>query len=112
MKREPTLRAILGRRMFVATLGASLGIVALAACSASDKNRTGASSDNIPELSVDEVETRIAKKDGSFFVFDVNPKEVFDAGHVPTAKWIEAVEASVLPTDKTASLVFYCANER
>lgn len=45
-------------------------------------------------------------------MFDVNPKEVFDAGHVPTAKWIEQVEASLLPAVKTASLVFCCANER
>jgi hypothetical protein len=98
-----------GRRAWLA-----LGLLALAGCSAGDKT-TGATSgaaEAVGELTVDEVEARISKKDGSFFVFDVNPREVFDAGHVPTAKWLEQVEASLLPPDKTASLVFYCANER
>jgi hypothetical protein len=99
-----------GRRAAIA----ALGLLALTACSAGDEKRAAGSSaaETVGELSVDEVEARITKKDGSFFVFDVNPREVFDAGHVPTAKWIEKVEAALLPADKTASLVFYCANER
>jgi hypothetical protein len=104
----------LTRRALVALGLGALGLASLGGCSAGDKTRAAASgaAETVGELTVDEVEARIAKKDGSFFVFDVNPKEVFEAGHVPTAKWIEEVQASVLPADKTASLVFYCANER
>jgi hypothetical protein len=64
-------------------------------------------------LTADEVEQRIAAADGRFFVFDANHREMYDAGHVPTAKWVpfDGVTADLLPADKTATLVFYCANE-
>lgn len=64
------------------------------------------------ELTVVEVEQRLAKKDGKTFVFDANPKEVFDKNHVPGAVFVpdEGVTASLLPPDKSATLIFYCAN--
>jgi ABC-type enterochelin transport system substrate-binding protein len=64
------------------------------------------------EISVDEVDQRVAKKDGKTFVFDANPKEVFDKHHVPGAVYVpdEGVTASLLPADKNATLIFYCAN--
>jgi rhodanese-related sulfurtransferase len=51
-------------------------------------------------------------KETNFFVFDNNQKERFDKGHVPGAKWVDpsSVTAAVLPADKTATLVFYCAD--
>ncbi len=64
------------------------------------------------ELTVDEVEKRLAAKDGKTFVFDANPREVFDKRHVPGAVYVpdEGVTASLLPPDKSAALIFYCAN--
>jgi hypothetical protein len=68
---------------------------------------------HLRELSVDDVDKRIAANDGHFFVFDANPKDVYASGHVPGAKWVpyDGVTADMLPADKKASLVFYCANE-
>ena len=86
-----------GRRALFATVW----LVAWGGCASDDPRGapSSASAETIAELSVDEVDARITKKDGRFFVFDVNPKEVFDAGHVPTATWIEEVQASLLPAD-------------
>ena len=62
------------------------------------------------ELTVDQVADLIAKKGAD--IFDNNSKSDFDKGHVPTAKWVafNQVNASDLPTDKSRTLVFYCAN--
>lgn len=64
------------------------------------------------EMTLDDVEKRIAKKDGKTFVFDANPKEVYDKRHVPGAVYVpdEGVTASLLPPDRSATLIFYCAN--
>ncbi|BDG07713.1 rhodanese-like domain-containing protein [Anaeromyxobacter paludicola] len=47
------------------------------------------------------------------YVFDANPPEIFAKGHVPGAKHVHYSDypASVLPADKGAVLVFYCANK-
>ncbi len=99
-------------------IGAAL---ALAGCkpneAASKEGSSTPSSANAPaelkEMSVDEVDKRIAAKDTKFAVFDANEKETYAEGHVPTAKWVpsNAVTADMLPSDKTTTLVFYCANE-
>ena len=62
------------------------------------------------ELTIDQVADLIAKKDVD--VFDNNAKDVYDKGHVPTAKWVafNEVKESDLPKDKSRKLVFYCAN--
>lgn len=62
------------------------------------------------DLGVDQVADLIAKKDVD--VFDNNPKDMFEKGHVPTAKWVafNDVKQSDLPRDKLRKLVFYCAN--
>jgi hypothetical protein len=72
-----------------------------------------AAKDALKSLTVDEVDQRIAKADGKFFVFDANEKEVFEKGRVPTAKWVpfNGVTKEMLPADLGATLVFYCANE-
>jgi hypothetical protein len=64
------------------------------------------------EMTLDDVEKRIAQKDGRTFVFDANPKEVYDKRHVPGAVYVpdEGVTASLLPADRSATLIFYCAN--
>ena len=61
-------------------------------------------------LTTADVEKR--RKEPNFFVFDNNTKDRYAQGHVPGAKWLDpsAVTAAVLPADKNATLVFYCAN--
>jgi len=63
-------------------------------------------------LTVDQVAEHVAKGDAS--VFDNNPKDMWEKGHVPTAKWVDFknVQASDLPQDKDRTLIFYCANEK
>ncbi len=65
--------------------------------------------ENIPELTVAEVAARLGQPD--FFVFDNNGAGRWRRGHVPGAKNLNAYhyEASALPPDKTATLVFYCS---
>jgi hypothetical protein len=62
------------------------------------------------DLTIDQVADLIAKKDVD--VFDNNGKDVYEKGHVPTARWVafSAVKESDLPKDKSRNLVFYCAN--
>ena len=62
-------------------------------------------------LSVDQVAAKIGKP--GVYVYDNNSSEDFAKGHVPTAKWVDYdhVQASDLPNDKAATLIFYCANE-
>lgn len=64
-------------------------------------------------ISVDAVAQRVEAHDARLAVFDANSRETYDEHHVPGATWVryDAVTAEVLPTDHTASLVFYCANE-
>ena|ERR1043166_723155 len=67
----------------------------------------------LQRLTVDQVATRLAAKDGKTFIFDNNSKESWTAGHVPGAKWLddEKVTADALPPNKAATLIFYCHNE-
>jgi hypothetical protein len=67
-------------------------------------------------LTVDQVEAKIAEaKAGklTLAIFDNNPKTRFETSHLPGAKWVAAsdVKADVLPADKEATLIFYCADE-
>ena len=72
-----------------------------------------APSKELNRLTVEQVATRLAAKDGKTFIYDNNPKESWTAGHVPGAKWLddEKVTAADLPADKGATLIFYCHNE-
>ena len=67
----------------------------------------------LKELTVDDVQARIAKKDGNTYVYDCNDAAMFKDAHVPGAKWVEhsTVPASELPADKSATLIFYCSHE-
>ena len=72
----------------------------------------GCKSDNLKTLTVDDVATRVAAKDGHTFVYDDNPQDRFAKGHVPGAKWLEHEPTQAdLPADKGATLIFYCASE-
>lgn len=65
--------------------------------------------DDIPELKVEEVAARLGQP--GFFVFDNNGQGRWKRSHVPGAKNLNAhlFEASELPDDKAATLVFYCS---
>ena len=65
--------------------------------------------DDIPELSIAEVAARIGQP--NFHVFDNNGAGRWRRGHVPGARNLNAYnfEADELPTDKAATLVFYCS---
>ncbi|HEY1554200.1 MAG TPA: rhodanese-like domain-containing protein [Kofleriaceae bacterium] len=65
--------------------------------------------DEIPELTVPEVAARLGQP--NVFVFDNNSAARWTRSHVPGAKHVNAYnfDASVLPADKTATLVFYCS---
>jgi ABC-type enterochelin transport system substrate-binding protein len=99
---------------------AASALLALSACgSGGEQSSASASSaashgaeEKLSELTPEEVDARIAKNDGSFFVYDNNGKDVFDKEHLPTAKWVafDKVTAADLPANKDATLVFYCMN--
>lgn len=76
----------------------------------------GAKDEAFGRMSIDEVEAKLKEaKEGkaAFYVFDNNAKSTYEKGHLPGAKWVdhENVVATDLPTDKEATLVFYCAND-
>ena len=87
-----------------------LFVAALAIWGCSNQSAAGP---ELKSLTVDEVAARIAAHDGKTFIFDDNPKKSWVKGHVPGAKWLDqdSVTAADLPTDKTATLIFYCHNE-
>ena len=64
---------------------------------------------DIPELAVSEVAARLGEPD--FHVFDNNGMGRWKRGHVPGAKNLNphSYEASELPPNKHATLVFYCS---
>ena len=95
------------RRLFVLLLASAVGVILGA-------NTTNAApSKELKKLTVDEVASKLAAKDGKVFIYDNNAKESWVAGHVPGAKWLddEKVTADALPADKAATLIFYCHNE-
>ena len=65
--------------------------------------------DDIPALTVDDVAARLGQPD--FHVIDNNGAGRYKRSHVPGAINLNAhlFEASALPADKQATLVFYCA---
>lgn len=86
---------------------ALLAVAALATASLGCKG-----SDTLKTLTVDDVAARIAAKDGHTFVYDDNPEDRYAKGHLPGAKWLEHEPTQAdLPTDKGATLIFYCASE-
>lgn len=87
-------------------------VVALALVACEQKNVAEAPpKPQQPVLSLDEVETRLSQP--GVHVFDANPLEMYERGHLPGAKWVDfdKVSAADLPSDKQATLIFYCANE-
>jgi Rhodanese-like domain len=90
----------------------AFAVVAAFGCSRSHERPT-ASPLPLNPLTVDQVATRLAAHDGKTFIYDNNPKDIYDAGHVPGAKWVkfDEVTAAALPGDRSATLIFYCRSE-
>ena len=67
------------------------------------------SEDAIPELTVAEVAARLGQP--GFYVFDNNSAARWKRSHVPGAKNVNAYhyDPSELPSDHSATLVFYCS---
>ncbi|MBA3397968.1 MAG: rhodanese-like domain-containing protein [Deltaproteobacteria bacterium] len=63
----------------------------------------------LPELSLAEVAARLGTP--GFHVYDNNGRGRWKRSHVPGAVHLNAYsfEATELPVDRTATLVFYCA---
>ena len=66
---------------------------------------------DIAALTPQEVFAKLKQK--NVYVFDNNPEERWKESHVPGAKWLHPLEfkPAQLPADKSAMLIFYCANE-
>jgi rhodanese-related sulfurtransferase len=58
--------------------------------------------------------TQLQAKEGRPYLFDANPRNIYDKNHLPTAQWVpdEGVSATLLPKDKAQALIFYCAERR
>lgn len=107
---------------WIAILALPLSALACAKSSPEGTSKNGetaaeAKAEAFGRLTVDEVQAKIADaKAGklSLYIYDNNGKERFDKGHVPGAKWAkpDTINASTLPADKSATLVFYCGNEQ
>ena len=93
------------------TLRSSL-FAALVLLLAGTARASSAKEEGFSDLTIDRVADLIAKKDAD--IFDNNPKDMWQKGHVPGAKWVDFknVQVSDLPTDKDRTLIFYCANEK
>jgi hypothetical protein len=94
-------------------LAAALSFATLAGCSTSEgDNGTAKKKDEIPSMTVDEVDKGIAAK--QLQAVDCNHDDLRKKlGVVPGAILVADTHdyaASLLPADKTAKLVFYCAD--
>lgn len=124
----PTVRSALGATLVVAltalaaaatplaALANSAGVATLAAAATPPGVAPTASADQgaraLQELSVDQV-AALLDQGAKLHVFDNNSRERYAASHLPGAIWLryDTVEEGNLPPDKSATLVFYCANE-
>jgi len=97
-------------------LGAALALASIPGCAKDkDADKTGSAAtatDNLPTLTMDEVEKALADKQA--VAIDCNGDRTRKKnGVLPGAILIsdeEQYPASELPTDKTMKLVFYCAD--
>lgn len=94
------------KSMCVPALAGACALLASASAARAD-----AAKDGISELTVDQVQALLDKKEAS--VFDNNSRERWQKSHLPGAKWVafNQVKAQDLPQEKDRKLVFYCANE-
>jgi rhodanese-related sulfurtransferase len=86
--------------------GALLAISALALGAA-----PAVADDSFKEVRVDEVAKMLGQPDVK--VFDANPPDLWEKNHLPGAIFIgDKKLATLLPSDKSTKLVFYCAGPK
>ena len=92
------------RARLVTLLAAAAALAVTAACA------TQRRSDPFTLVSVDEVAGMLGQPNVA--IVDANPQDVYQQGHVPGARWYRSGPslAAVLPADRSARLVFYCAS--
>jgi len=94
----------MSQRIMRAGIGVA-GLVALALAAAP------ARADDLKMLNVDEVAKLLGQP--GVKVYDANPPELWEKNHVPGATFIgDKKLAGLLPADKAAKLVFYCAGPK
>jgi Rhodanese-like domain len=105
---EVTMRT--SHRLLAVPTLALIPLLALAADKGADKGKMP-ESDPFGRYTVDQVERRLGKP--SVYVFDANDAETYAKNHVPGAVRVnhKDIPENVLPADKDATLIFYCANE-
>ena len=91
-------------------------IVALPACRRDDPAIDAAIAASLRTLTVQQVvamQADAAAGKRSLHIYDSNEKDWYATARVPGAKWVAFNEVAEgdLPSDKGATLVFYCANE-
>jgi rhodanese-related sulfurtransferase len=100
--------------MRIILLAAVLALGAGAACSKSEPTKTAEKKAQLPTLSVDELDKKLAS--GECVPIDANGSETRKKmGVVPGAVLLtdsDSFQVSELPADKSKELVFYCANTR
>lgn len=69
--------------------------------------------ESLREMTVQSLAAAIAANE-PVNIYDNNRRERYEQGHIPGARWVtqDQINAQVLPQDRNARLVFYCANER
>jgi rhodanese-related sulfurtransferase len=88
------------------TLATGAGLLALAAALVPI-----ARADDLPMLTVDEVEKLLGQP--GVKIFDVNVPELWEKHHLPGSIFIgEKKLATLLPADKETKLVFYCSGPK
>lgn len=74
-----------------------------------DDDQASAPSFHSP-ISLKQAEQLLGQK--NVYFFDVNPEDIWQQGHIPGAVNINKPDwQSLLPKDKTATLIFYCMNK-
>jgi rhodanese-related sulfurtransferase len=89
-------------------LAAGAGLLALAAVALAPAAARG---DDLPQISVDDVEKLLGQP--GVAIYDVNPPDLWEKHHLPGSVFIGKQKlASLLPANKGEKLVFYCAGPK
>ena len=103
---------IISRRSAIAATAAMacLPAIALAADKKEKEEAEMPESEPFGRLTVDQVERRLGKP--GVLIVDGNSDETYHEAHVPGAKRLRSktMTAADLPSDKDATLIFYCHN--
>jgi rhodanese-related sulfurtransferase len=99
------------RWVAVLALACSAGLGACSRDRPSHDAPPPATAGDVRTLSVDEVDALLGKP--NVYVFDGNLELYYEKGHLPGAHlaFYDDITGSLLPKEKSATLVFYCKNE-